>query len=563
MQGRRQKIKKRLLLAGLSFLVIAALTYAKRDRIFGEFRQFIQNTISQQLRIQVEVGGFESGFLRRISFRDLSISDKSGNFRLLAKGVRFNFWVWDVLFKRYRNFNHLSLVAEDVDFFRQNSRLPLNISAATVYFADGVLRIEHLRGALNGKIPFEITAEIEHFLEASPRMEISCRFFSPPAQKIIPVSLPALIYLKGDLNNLILQGYWQEREKSFFDIEGQIQPLNRLFSFIILPREDSTDSFSHYVLEEGRKISSSSRILEHPSRIILTGDFSRPNHLNIKLSLEHLRVLNNDLLSNIFLENEFVAQENLMQGKIYSSGTVLNYQPLPEFNGFYKISGTTLRISSFKWAGFLLSGLINLDPELRGNLLMLINNFNLGNFVRIYYPQWDSWGLLQGRLALDINASQILSRGEFGFSEGLIGTFKFRGGRINIEGENSLLRLKDSRIYQENGYLDLSGEADLKRLGKPDFGKKLMMSQNSKDNMDWQGWNISRRPDREGVAFDKEIDEKLSVGFKAYMNNEVNIGNRDNPNEMDLEYRLKEDKRLKIRLKDNEELLGVEHKVKF
>jgi len=563
MQGRRQEIKGKIFLIGLILFSLSTWLYAKRDLLFEEFKQAIEKTISHQLHARVKVGRFDGGFLRKISFKDLSVSDEANNFQVKASRASFNFRVWDILFKKYKSLDHISLGLENVAFFRQDFRLPIKVSQVEASLSRGLLEIRDLRGFLDGEIPFQIRATVAQFSEPNPKIEISCRFLSSPLHRTIPVFLPAVIYLNGDLQRLFLKGSWEGSQKETFDIEGDIQPSGRRFEFVIYPPGNAAKWTEAYLADDPPVPLSAAGLLARPSRLVLSGDFSQANRLNIKLSLDHLRLNNNEVLANIFFENEFIPQQNLLQGRVYSSGSVLNYLPLPEFEGFYKIRGGALRISSLKLAdSLLLSGNLNFTDAVSGNLLVLINNFNLANFARIYYPQWNAWGTVQGKIKLNIKAGEVTTKGNVDFSEGELGPFKFKGGRVALEGQNSILRIMDSRVYQEHGYMDLTGEVNLKKLGNPDFGKKLVLKANQDNNMNWRGWNVSRKDDSSEISFNKDIDEKFNVGFKSYMNNSAGMKD-DRRNELDLEYKLKEDKNLKIQLKENEELLGVEHKVKF
>jgi hypothetical protein len=563
MRGHIRKYRRDIFFAVFLFFVLGFILYNMRDSFFVEFRQFIENKISRQFNAEVKVGKFEGGFLNRLSFGNLSVHYKDKDLWIVARRVYFNLRFSDIIFKRYKSLDPFYLSIEKVSFFKQNACLPVKVARARFYFSKGFLRVEDLRGSFGDKIPFEAEATVVRFLEDNPSIKIKCRFLSVKETKEVSLPLPAVIYLDGDLSRLLLKGYWNDAKRTVFDIVGNIQPLSKVFSFSILPQRTSEDRFDSSSTKE--TLLSSAEMFKRVPKITVTGDFSMPGLFNIRLALEHLNFRNNDLLTNIVVEGGFIPQKKLVQGKIYSAGSVLNYQPLPEFKGFFRLKDGEARVSSLRWGEiFLLSGLLNFGTPLSGNLSILINNFNLELLATLFYPTWSAFGSLRGKLKFDIGAQGVNTRGEINLSEGIFGPFKFKGGRILLAGEKSIMTLANSKVYNENGYFELGGEVDFRKLGQPDFGRKMTMTQNQ-SKIEWQGWNISRKDglNEQRISAGKGIDEKFSVGFNAYVNNEERLDSAENQNEFDLEYKLEDDKSLKIRLKENEELLGVERKVKF
>ena len=79
----------------------------------------------------------------------------------------------------------------------------------------------------------------------------------------------------------------------------------------------------------------------------------------------------------------------------------------------------------------------------------------------------------------------------------------------------------------------------------------------------WDGWDISKEGS-DSLKMVKEIGEKVSVGFRTFAREELlPYQKRENPDEMSLEYKLDNCQILQMKLKENEEFFGVEHKNKF
>ena len=79
----------------------------------------------------------------------------------------------------------------------------------------------------------------------------------------------------------------------------------------------------------------------------------------------------------------------------------------------------------------------------------------------------------------------------------------------------------------------------------------------------WQGWDITKqRSDSGELNMEKDIGEDFKLNFKTFVNDETNPREL-NERELEFGYKLKGDKQLKMRLKEKEELLSVEQRMKF
>ena len=79
----------------------------------------------------------------------------------------------------------------------------------------------------------------------------------------------------------------------------------------------------------------------------------------------------------------------------------------------------------------------------------------------------------------------------------------------------------------------------------------------------WDGWDISK-DGSDSIKMIKDIGDKVSVGFKTFAREELlPYQKRENLDEMSLEYKLDNGQIFQMKLKENEEFFGIEHKKRF
>ncbi|MCM8766131.1 MAG: hypothetical protein NC920_04745 [Candidatus Omnitrophica bacterium] len=504
-----------------------------------EIKASLQKALSEKLRLSLKIARIYPHWGGELIVEDISISDKEEIFSLEAERAYFTFSLRKLFLEPEKVAKSFRVRMEKAVFFVHGFRLPLEISSMDALLDNGDLELKNVKGKLAGDIPFLLEATLRNLREKIPRMELRCHFFKIEEEKPYFILIPAVISLQGDGKRIFLQGFGEE--KSWFRMEGDIFPQEGKFNLLIFPTADREISPLQIegALKEKRKA--------------------------IRIKFDHFSLLDNELISQIFIEGEYDPVEKAIQGDFYSSGTVWNYFPFPEMEGKYRFKEGVFSIEDFNWAEAVkISGKIDLLNKLSGEAALFIHNLNLLYLAQFYYPDWNAWGGVSGKTELEIKEGKLLTKGDIEFGEGELGPFKFKGGRIKFEGENNRFKLTDTRVYQDKGYFELSGWLDLKRLGKPDFGKNLVLIP-YQERINWQGWSIAQKESAGYLSLDKEIDEKISLQLRTYPKDyrEYQDPLKEKFDEFGLEYKLEENRSLKLRLKENEEILGFERKIKF
>ncbi|UCB56823.1 MAG: hypothetical protein JSV30_06420 [Candidatus Omnitrophota bacterium] len=260
-------------------------------------------------------------------------------------------------------------------------------------------------------------------------------------------------------------------------------------------------------------------------------------------------------------------------GRLTTYGSVLNKQPFPELNASFEIQDGKLRILTCSLGdSYDLRGIIGLSAPYEANLSLNFNQAAPHEFISRLGPlskgaraqlgvggQPDFSGLVNGLIKASGPLKRPRIEGCLEVMEGHIGDLDFASADINIKGRYPRLFVVDSRICREDGFFIMEGEMDFSNLA----GQKVLdIKFKSDKGMLWQGWDITRNSDND-VHASKSIAEDVKVTFDSFMEGTRDNLENDYTNELGLECRIFGDKLLRLRLRKEEEILGVERKIRF
>jgi hypothetical protein len=129
-----------------------------------------------------------------------------------------------------------------------------------------------------------------------------------------------------------------------------------------------------------------------------------------------------------------------------------------------------------------------------------------------------------------------------------------------------VLRIEDSRINRQSGYISLAGEFDLRKIGKSNAlcDIKLVTDDNA---ITWDKYEASTSQGVTKTEMKKRIFNDLNLGYKKFApGNQIDESIRDK-DEVALEYKLQtsdgSDNSIKMSVKEDSNFFGLEHKDKF
>lgn len=295
------------------------------------------------------------------------------------------------------------------------------------------------------------------------------------------------------------------------------------------------------------------------------GEFSQ-DRLSLTANLEHLKIKNFDILTNLSLscnkKFDLYNKAPKISGSLKTYGSVLNSRPFPELNSSFEIQDNKLRILTFSLGdSYDLRGIVSLSAP--NNCDLSLNFYQAAPHELIWLfsskGEQDFAGLVNGLIKVTGELARPKVEGYLEVRDGYIGKLDFVSADINIKGRYPRILIVDSRVRREKGFFIMEGEIDFADLEGQDF---LDIKFKADKGILWQGWDITRMRDNQ-VHMSKSITDEFKITFDAFMEDETRAYNDNYPNELGLEYRIFGDKLLKLRLRRQEEILGLERRIKF
>jgi len=152
--------------------------------------------------------------------------------------------------------------------------------------------------------------------------------------------------------------------------------------------------------------------------------------------------------------------------------------------------------------------------------------------------------------------------------EGVFGKRSFKAMDVSVEGVYPTVRIADSRILLQDGSSMRIADKTLevRELFQEKTYERLV-SEAEQDTVVWGDWELSRQKgnnDRSEFVMQRNLGENANVHFTKFSEGDKPLESRDSKKmEVGFEYRLRAKDSLKLELRDDEEFIGVERKMKF
>lgn len=269
---------------------------------------------------------------------------------------------------------------------------------------------------------------------------------------------------------------------------------------------------------------------------------SSDNAVDATVQIEHLTVGTFVVSTQIKSTLEFVrgekGSEQFLRGKISSRYSLINYKPVHEISGYFRIQKGRLYLESFSWGSFTCNGYIGLSSSHEIDITVEFDEARASDialFLGCSDEELDVSGVVTGKINISGFLDRAMLKGNLVARDGFIGESEYNIIRLNFEGLYPTLYISDSRFSDAEG---LSFNID----GTFNFGEGcdvakgmagLKMSPLVYESDDFREWTIRRR--------EEEGSRRLS----------------------EFKYRVEKEDKGGLSLQEGTGILGVEGSIKF
>ncbi|MDD5613765.1 MAG: hypothetical protein PHQ54_01685 [Candidatus Omnitrophica bacterium] len=284
-------------------------------------------------------------------------------------------------------------------------------------------------------------------------------------------------------------------------------------------------------------------------------DLSRAqDKVNLYLKILKFNINGSELITNCYLE--YVLSDSVL--KFHSIGTVVNKMPFPEIDFKLKFSDNEVILEEFNYQGGIsLNGSWNygFDYSISGKF----NNFDLQHLVSLIVPlyaRYLSISRVDGSFTVFSYQGESLTDIVLDISGGRIIDISFQKGNLRLIGNSSFLEFVNSELSIDGEKMAFEGSLNLAEFPNPEMWKNVYLVPVSSS----YPWSTISFEDRFGSK-KMSLGTKLKENVKLDYNVEFSVDENYNRNEVSLEIMGKPN--LKLRLKEGEEIMGLEKSIKF
>jgi len=598
---RLQRLSRRFLaITLLLFLILAVGTFiyteVRGEFLLGDFRMVVEKAMSQALESRLTIGKVRGGIFYPITFSDITLYNlpEGEHKQLEASRISINYHLWDLFFNREKGVLKINLSSPKYFILPEEykSDLPLadtsqggesfsaqhielNITDGSIVpYASGTPIAE----ALNGRM---ILSELELELE-----DINLNFYNLPVSiegKLLGIKTEAPIldlafesrnrYLsvdadvKGALQDLSVKGELGGKNGSSLSFAGNFRLEEEKLNLKEVALGEALKIEDGYIDFKNRGFEFSISPQKADSgEVKLGGDF-KESVIELYSSIKHWPVGAVDLSTDVTFDAELKAKSEtpILTGMLNTTNTIINYRPAEELSAQFTVRKKVVEILGLKWGKtFRLVGKVNLEAPNDLEIIALLDGTKLEDLMSFWVESIQNVvsGTVKGRLEVDGPLDTCVSRGHITARNGHIGDVFYENAVIHLTGKGPMVMVGDSRIYRESGYLLLDGEIDFSQLGKRNILEDIVIKTDDQSIV-WEGWDISKETATDTVNLKKRIGEELEIGFVAPVEPEDELKEEESEGAFEMRYKLKESDSLKMQIREEEEFLGVEHKIKF
>jgi len=230
----------------------------------------------------------------------------------------------------------------------------------------------------------------------------------------------------------------------------------------------------------------------------------------------------------------------------------------------FRVAGDDLEIRSLRLGrSYELKGRVGLKKPFKADLRIDIVRADIRDLTRLMKTKNPdiAMGVVSGILYVKGDQDRFFSDAILESRNGKIGPIGYDFANVRLEGFGPIINIVDSNMRHGNSNVTVSGYVDLRDIAEGSAFDGIIVRSDMK-RIVWDDWDITKKG-KDQLSMEKDISDNVRIGFKTMARDPItSYYDRDNPEEMSLKYKIGLEN-IKMRLKEDEEFFGIEHRIKF
>ncbi len=600
----------------LLFLLLAMVILLGVDAsgiFFKRLKFILERELGKKFQAIVKIDSVEGGILRNLVFKNLEVYRLKNNKRIFILRVKhahidYRFWhtILNVITRGKHRYHFRNVYLFSPSIYIEGLLTLKNADLKDEHHEKGI-GLDSKR--MLGKIAEELTISVRDanifFWGARPAVQkfsgmftlgkdwmrgkgiyaqvwgvplsFNCRFynvFKNPQFDLQFTShlLDAFLNVNGTLDDFDVFGMIDlfNRSRGYFFGEASLNKSEFLLKnlslgddYLARGRFDLKERFLHFEVERnGRKV------------INLESHLSSWSQKRTNIRLREINIVNAEISTDIDISTLIYLSEQGTKlntvGVIAAKNTTINNEPCYNLVVDYKIIKDKFFIKNLSMAKgiYTAQGWIEFIEPYQFDVDFRMNNGPLADFWALGKDESGRQvkGTIKGKMKVWGTPSLPKMKGYFESKDGDLENFKYESGYAMIEAEGPVIKIIDGFLSQvannlniKRGDYILDGQIDLRKVGTTGIIKELKLRPVLASNKDDQ---TADEVQFSQLVLGRDINKRIHVDYKASYDDETRYEDKQEA-ELELKYKLKRNQILRMRLKEDEEFIGVEHKIKF
>ncbi len=171
-------------------------------------------------------------------------------------------------------------------------------------------------------------------------------------------------------------------------------------------------------------------------------------------------------------------------------------------------------------------------------------------------------GRIEGEMAVKGPIAEAGVKGRLFIGEGSLGAVNFRSVFASLEGKMPEINIVDARMVKPDGQIIISGSVDLGKFWNGQALNGVLFDTDNKVAV-WENWQISKKEEQGLVEASKDKVTLTAPLENDWQSLERPASGQMGEKEIGLSYKLDTENSLKMEFEEDDDFLGVEHKIQF